>query len=103
MKKYTFLALIIFFIFSCGGSNYVGKYEICGFGVTSFYLNSDGTCNNGKGNLNGGIYGHWEKTSNGIAISGMGSNYDGEYLLDGTTDGIALKKGNIRYCNPSYR
>lgn len=97
--------LIINSVTSCnGGPDYVGEFEMCGFpGVVAFYLKSDGTCNNGKGSQNGGIYGNWEKTSNGIVISGMGSEWDGNYILDGNTDGVALKKGNIRYCNDSYR
>ncbi len=103
------LLLISFFtsilFTSCkSGPEYVGRYEICGFSdAVAFYLDADGTCNNGKGSQNGGIYGHWEKTSNGIVISGMGSEWDGNYMLDGTADGVALKKGNLRYCNPSYR
>ncbi len=103
MKKILLLVAITLIIVSCDGTNYIGRYEVCGFGVAAFYLDADGTCNNGKGSLNGGIYGKWEKTSNGIIISGMGSSYDGEYQLDGTSDGIALKRNNIRYCNPSFK
>lgn len=107
----TIFALIILLVVSIvlfsscnGGPKYVGRYEICGFSdAVAFYLDADGTCNNGKGSQNGGIYGHWEKTSDGILISGMGSQWDGNYKLDGTTDGVALKKGSLRYCNPSYR
>ncbi len=90
---------------SCNqGPKYVGRYEVCGFSdAVAFYLNADGTCNNGKGSENGGIYGQWEKSSKGITISGMGSEWDGDYLLDGTTDGVALKRGGLRYCNPSFR
>ena len=109
MKPIMALLLILFLtsilFTSCESSpQYVGRYEVCGFSdAVAFYLDAGGTCNNGKGSQNGGIYGHWEKSSNGIVISGMGSEWDGNYMLDGTTDGVALKKGNLRYCNPSYR
>jgi hypothetical protein len=85
------------------GPEYAGRYEICGYGTLAFYLNVDGTCSNGKGNTNGGIQGKWQRTSSGINISEMSSIWDGDYKLDGTTEGVALKKGNLRYCNPSYR
>lgn len=100
-----FICLLSISLSSCNrGPEYVGRYEVCGFSdALAFYLDADGTCNNGKGSQNGGIYGHWEKSSHGIVISGMGSEWDGNYMLDGTTDGVALKKGNLRYCNPSYR
>ena len=111
MKVKSLVALILLSVIfnitlcSCNnGPQYVGRYEVCGFSdAVAFYLDADGTCNNGKGSQNGGIYGHWEKSSDGIIISGMGSEWDGNYMLDGTTDGVALKKGNLRYCNPSYR
>lgn len=113
-KNLHFIGLLIFGVMSTalipnGNTksnipNLTGRYEICGSrDVVAFNLNDDGTTNNGKGSQNGGIYGHWEQSSDGIVISGMGSEWDGNYLLDGTTDGVALKKGNIRYCNPSYR
>ena len=89
---------------SCNqGPKYTGRYELCGFGTLAFYLNADGSCSNGLGSTNGGVYGNWQKTSDGIIISNMGSEWDGDYKLDGTKDGVALKKGNFRYCNPSYR
>ena len=111
MKLKSIFALVVLLVFftlsfsSCDdGPKYVGRYEICGFSdAVAFYLDADGTCNNGKGSQNGGIYGHWEKSSNGIVISGMGSEWDGNYMLDVTTDGVALKKGNLRYCTSSYR
>lgn len=94
----------VYFISNNDGPKYVGRYEICGFSdAVAFYLDADGTCNNGKGSQNGGIYGHWKKSSEGIVISGMGSEWDGNYMLDGTTDGVALKKGNLRYCTSSNR
>jgi hypothetical protein len=98
------ILIFCFSLFSCSsGPKYVGRYEICGFGAFAFYLNEDGTTSNGKGSTNGGIKGNWEKTSNGITITGMGNNWDGDYQLDGSTDGVTLKRGNLRYCNPSYR
>ncbi len=66
-------------------------------------MNVEGITSNGKGSTNGGINGNWEKTSNGITITGMGNNWFGDYQLDGTTDGVTLKRSSLRYWNPSYR
>ena len=89
--------------FNQGKNKYVHSYESCGFGVGTFKLHKNGSATHYNYGSNT-VKGTWTAEGNTVIIRGI-PDYSDIYVLDGESDGIALKSKSTgrRYCSTFLR